>query len=115
MNIIFAGSPAPSAKILKRLHLDGINISLVISQPDKRSKRGSNADPSEVSIVAQELNLKTIKPLDLNDLDFKSLVQSLNVDFLVVSAYGKIIPKWLLEHPNKLPINIPHGSARLFL
>ena len=106
MNIIFAGSPAPSAKILKRLHLDGINISLVISQPDKRSKRGSNADPSEVSIVAQELNLKTIKPLDLNDLDFKSLVQSLNVDFLVVSAYGKIIPQWLLEHPNKLPINI---------
>lgn len=106
MNIIFAGSPAPSAKILKRLHLDGINISLVISQPDKRSKRGSSTDPSEVSIVAQELNLRTIKPLDLNDPDFKSLVQSLDVDFVVVSAYGKIIPQWLLEHPNKLPINI---------
>jgi methionyl-tRNA formyltransferase len=106
MNIIFAGSPAPSAKILKRLHLDGINISLVISQPDKRSKRGSSTDPSKVSIVAQELNLRTIKPLDLNDPDFKSLVQSLDVDFVVVSAYGKIIPQWLLEHPNKLPINI---------
>ena len=106
MNIIFAGSPAPSAKILKRLYLDGINISLVISQPDKRSKRGSSTDPSEVSIVAQELNLRTIKPLDLNDPDFKSLVQSLDVDFVVVSAYGKIIPQWLLEHPNKLPINI---------
>jgi methionyl-tRNA formyltransferase len=106
MNIIFAGSPAPSAKILKRLHLDGINISLVISQPDKRSKRGSSTDPSEVSIVAKELNLRTIKPLDLNDPDFKSLVQSLDVDFVVVSAYGKIIPQWLLEHPNKLPINI---------
>ena len=106
MNIIFAGSPAPSAKILKRLHLDGINISLVISQPDKRSKRGSSTDPSEVSIVAQELNLRTIKPLDLNEPDFKSLVQSLDVDFVVVSAYGKIIPQWLLEHPNKLPINI---------
>jgi methionyl-tRNA formyltransferase len=59
-----------------------------------------------VSIVAQELNLRTIKPLDLNDPDFKSLVQSLDVDFVVVSAYGKIIPQWLLEHPNKLPINI---------
>lgn len=106
MNIIFAGSPAPSAKILKRLHLDGINISLVISQPDKRSKRGSSTDPSKVSIVAQELNLRTIKPLDLNEPDFKSLVQSLDVDFVVVSAYGKIIPQWLLEHPNKLPINI---------
>ena len=106
MNIIFAGSPAPSAKILKRLYLDGINISLVISQPDKRSKRGSSTDPSEVSIVAKELNLRTIKPLDLNDPDFKSLVQSLDVDFVVVSAYGKIIPQWLLEHPNKLPINI---------
>jgi len=106
MNIIFAGSPAPSAKILKRLYLDGINISLVISQPDKRSKRGSSTDPSEVSIVAQELNLRTIKPLDLNDPNFKSLVQSLDVDFVVVSAYGKIIPQWLLEHPNKLPINI---------
>ena len=106
MNIIFAGSPAPSAKILKKLHLDGVSIKLVISQPDKRSKRGSSEDPSEVSIVAQELNLKTAKPLDLNDPNFKSLIQSIDVDFLVVSAYGKIIPKWLLEHPGKLPINI---------
>ena len=41
MNIIFAGSPAPSAKILERLCLDGVNIPLVITQPDKRGKRGS--------------------------------------------------------------------------
>jgi len=106
MNVIFAGSPASSAKILRKLHSDGINIKLVISQPDKRSKRGSKGDLSEVSKAAFELGLDIIKPLDLNNEELKKQILSLNIDFLVVSAYGKIIPEWLLKHPTKLPINV---------
>jgi methionyl-tRNA formyltransferase len=106
MNVIFAGSPASSAKILRKMHFDGIDIKLVISQPDKRSKRGSKQDLSDVSRTAEELGLKIVKPLDLNNEEFKKQILSLEVDFLIVSAYGKIIPEWLLNHPDKLPINV---------
>ena len=106
MNVIFAGSPASSAKILSKMHFDGIDIKLVISQPDKRSKRGSKQDLSDVSRTAEELGLKIVKPLDLNNEEFKKQILSLKVDFLIVSAYGKIIPEWLLNHPDKLPINV---------
>ena len=47
MNIAFVGSPQISAKILEKLHKDGFNIPLVISQPDKRKKRGQSVDLSE--------------------------------------------------------------------
>ena len=87
MNVIFAGSPASSAKILRKMHFDGIDIKLVISQPDKRSKRGSKQDLSDVSRTAEELGLKIVKPLDLNNEEFKKQILSLKVDFLIVSAY----------------------------
>ena len=106
MNVIFAGTPASSAKILKKMHSDGINIKLVISQPDKRSKRGSKEESSDVSKEANELGLDLIKPIDLNSKELKKLILSLNIDFLVVSAYGKIIPEWLLNHPTKLALNV---------
>ena len=106
MNVIFAGTPASSAKILKKMHSDGINIKLVISQPDKRSKRGSKEESSDVSKEANELGLDLIKPIDLNSKELKKQILSLNVDFLVVSAYGKIIPEWLLNHPTKLALNV---------
>lgn len=109
MNIIFAGSPAPSAKILERLCLDGVNIPLVITQPDKRGKRGSEKNPSEVSKAASKLNLNVIKPLDLEEHSFKELIGSVESDFIVVSAYGKILPTWLLEHPKFLSINIHYS------
>ena len=106
MNVIFAGTPASSAKILKKMHSDVINIKLVISQPDKRSKRGSKEESSDVSKEANELCLDLIKPIDLNSKELKKQILSLNVDFLVVSAYGKIIPEWLLNHPTKLALNV---------
>ena len=106
MNVIFAGTPASSAKILKKMHSDGINIKLVISQPDKRSKRGSKEESSDVSKEANDLGLDLIKPIDLNSKELKKMILSLNIDFLVVSAYGKIIPEWLLNHPTKLALNV---------
>ena len=109
MNIAFVGSPQISAKILEKLHKDGFNIPLVISQPDKRKKRGQSIDLSEVSTMARNLGLNTLKPLDLNDSAFRKKVEAIDIDFLVVSAYGKILPGWMLNVAHKMCINIHYS------
>ena len=77
----------------------------VISQPDKRSQRGNGKEPSPVSREALKLGIPTFKPIAL-DKSFKKEIDLLDFDFLLVSAYGKILPDWLLESPDISPINI---------
>ncbi|MBT4974111.1 MAG: methionyl-tRNA formyltransferase, partial [Gammaproteobacteria bacterium] len=77
----------------------------VISQPDKRSKRAGGKDPSSVSLMATNLGLPLFKPSKI-DNEFKEIISSIQCDFLVVSAYGKILPEWFLAHPDISSINI---------
>ena len=105
MKILFAGSPDSAAQILKNLAAQECEIVGVISQPDKRSKRGSKKEPSAVSAEATKLGIPLHNPESIDDA-FKQIIYPVNYDFLVVSAYGKILPDWLLEHPEVAPINI---------
>ena len=105
MKVLFAGSPESSAKILKSLINEGFDVVGAISQPDKRSKRGKGKEASPVSKEAFRLGIQTLKPVSLDE-SFKREVELLDFDFLLVSAYGKILPDWLLESPNIAPVNI---------
>jgi len=105
MKVLFAGSPESSAKILKSLINKGFEVVGAISQPDKRSKRGKGKEASPVSKEAFKLGIPTLKPVSLDE-SFKREVELLDFDFLLVSAYGKILPDWLLESPNIAPVNI---------
>ena len=107
MNILFAGSPQSSARILEFLFKkDDISVVGAITQPDKRSGRGKNLIQSDVSLNANVLGIRTFKPENLNTNEIKDEILSLEIDFLVVIACGKIIPKWLLKLPKISPINI---------
>ena len=107
MNILFAGSPKSSARILEFLFKkDDISVVGAITQPDKRSGRGKNLIESDVSLNANVLGIRTFKPENLNTQEIKDEISSLEIDFLVVIAYGKIIPEWLLKLPKISPINI---------
>ena len=107
MNILYAGTPNSSAEILKYLaQNDSINVKGVITQPDKAGKRGKKLNDSPVSLMANSYNLDLFKPHKLNNKDFKEKIKILEVDFLIVVAYGKILPKWLLELPSVSSINI---------
>ena len=107
MNILFAGTPNSSAEILKYLaQNDSINVKGVITQPDKAGKRGKKLNDSPVSLMANSYDLDLFKPHKLNNKDFKEKIKILEVDFLIVVAYGKILPKWLLELPSVSSINI---------
>ena len=110
MNILYAGTPNPSAKILKALcDNPSINVVGVITKPDKAQKRGNKLIQSPVSIEAQNRNLNIFKPYDLNALKLRQSIEALSVDFVVVAAYGKILPKWLLDLPKIMPINIHYS------
>ncbi len=105
MKILFAGSPNSSAEILQNLSNADCEVVGVISQPDKRTKRQGELEPTEVSAMAKELEIPLYKPNKLDE-QFKELILEVECDYLVVSAYGKILPDWLLNHPKIAPINI---------
>ena len=107
MNILFAGTPENSSQILKSLiNMENITIKGVISQPDKRGKRGSKLNESFVSKVAKESSIPIFKENDLNSKEFIDNINKLDIDLLLVVAFGEIIPDWLLSKPNLMPINI---------
>ena len=105
MKILYAGSSQSSAKILKALINNNHEIVGVISQPDKRSRRSKGLEPSHVSAVAETASIKVYKPFKLDEV-FKEKILSLDFDLLLVVAYGKILPKWLLESSTKISVNI---------
>jgi methionyl-tRNA formyltransferase len=78
----------------------------VLTKPDKRGKRGSKLHESEVAKTAAQFNLKVFKPESINEVDFKASIQCLNIDLIVVVAYGRLIPNWLLSFPKIMCLNI---------
>ena len=105
MNIIFAGSPSPSAEILSTLVNSPFNISLVLTQKDKRSSRNKREEPSEVAKFAESTNLPCIKIDSFCDQTINNIIKY-PCDVLVLSSFGKIMPKEILSHPKITPLNI---------
>ena len=110
MNILFAGTTFNSSKILNFLHeADEINVIGVITKPDKPGKRGSDLIESPVSTAARNADINLFKPEQLDCIDFKETISKLDIDILVVVAYGKILPEWMLNIPKIMPINIHYS------
>ena len=109
MRILYAGSPAPSAKVLDHLaQSESIEVVGVITQPDKRRKRRSAKEGSAVANVAEEHKLTILKPHRLDE-DFKESIKNIEFDLMIVSAYGKILPNWLLDKALIIPVNIHYS------
>ena len=108
MKILYAGSSQSSSLILEKLIAGSNEVIGVISQPDRRSKRGAPAEPSYVSSIAEKNGLIVYKPQNLDE-NFKKIILQLKFDILLVVAYGKILPEWLLKTPSKDSINIHYS------
>ena len=106
IRVIFAGSPHVSARILENLVLNkDFDLKLVISQPPKRKKRDAVIEDTEVTKVAKKNNISVINP-ERVDKDLKKILDKIEFDILLVTAYGMILPKWILEMPNSAAVNI---------
>ena len=95
MDIIFAGSPSSSGEILSSLVDSPFNISLVLTQGDKRSSRNKGEEPSEVAKFAESANLPCFKIDSFCDETINNIMKY-PCDILVLSSFGKIIPKEVL-------------------
>ncbi len=105
MRILYMGTPEISATALKGLIAAGLDIVGVISQPDKPRGRKYVLTPPETKVVALEHGIPVFQPATLKDEAFSSLLKELNPELIVVVAYGKILPKSVLEYPKHGCIN----------
>lgn len=109
MRILFFGTSTFAACILKYLINSGYQALGVVTQPDKPKGRGKKIVSPPVKKTAEEAVIPIFQPTSCKDPDFLNSVRSLEPDFLVVAAYGQILPGNLLGIPSQAPINV-HAS-----
>lgn len=111
MKIVFFGTWEFSASILRDISdYQDIDIALVVSQPDKPVWRSQEIVPTAVKSMALQKGLSIVQPERLkHNHEFLETLKAIAPDFLVVVAYGKILPQEVLDVPKYYPLNI-HGS-----
>ena len=111
MKIAFFGTWEFSRNILEWiLTYEDIEVNLVVSQPDKPVWRKKIMTPTPLKVLAEENNIPVLQPEKLkNNQEFFDELNKWNFDFIIVVAYGKIVPKEVLEASKYGAINL-HGS-----
>lgn len=110
MKIIFMGTPDFAKESLEAVYNAGHEILAVVTNPDKPKGRGMKMIASPVKEFAIEKNLEVYQPIKIRDnVEFIEKIKQLNPDVICVVAYGKILPKEILDIPPKGCINV-HGS-----
>jgi len=105
IKIGFAGTPEIAfAHFNHLLNSPDIDISFVLTQPNKKSGRG--LEESKTLFNDIDKNIPILQPENLNDQDTISTISKMKIDLLVVVAYGKILPDWVLEYPKFGCLNI---------
>jgi methionyl-tRNA formyltransferase len=107
--IVFAGTSSFAVPILQTLVDARYVISGVVTQPDKPAGRGHTLQPPPVKSRALQLHLPVHQPATLKNDEARRLFESLAPELLVVVAYGKLLPSWLLELPRHGAVNL-HAS-----
>ena len=108
--IIFMGTPMFAVPILKKLYQNGYQVSVVYTQPPKKSNRGQQLNISPVQGISETLGIDVRSPSYLNgNQEEINFINNLNADLAIVVAYGKIIPNEILSLTKKGFINI-HAS-----
>lgn len=110
LNILFMGTPDFAKESLEAVYNANYNIIGVVTNPDKPKGRGMKLIPSPVKEFALEKNIPVYQPLKVrNNTEFLEEINALNPDAICVVAYGKILPKEILDIPRFGCINV-HGS-----
>lgn len=109
MKILFMGTPDFARVILESLYDSGEEICGAVTQPDKPKGRGYKLIPSEVKVFAEEHGIPVYQPATMKGGAFTETLEELAPDMIVVAAYGKILPPYVLDYPKYGCINA-HAS-----
>lgn len=109
MRILFMGTPDFALFSLKALCEKGYDVVGVVTQTDKPKGRGYVLTPPPVKVYAIEQGIPVYQPTSLKTEEFASLLSEIDPELIAVVAYGKILPKNVLDYPKYGCVNV-HGS-----
>lgn len=108
LRVLFMGTPDFAVSSCKALY-EKTNLVGVVTQPDRPKGRGGKMAAPEVKVYATEIGIPVYQPQILKDGSFQSVLDELTPELIVVAAYGRILPEYILNHPRYGCINV-HGS-----
>ena len=115
MRLVFCGTPEFAVGTLEAVIEAGHEVCLVVTQPDRAAGRGMETQVGAVKGAAMRLGLEVVQPEKIkNNLEFREKLEGIaaepgGLDAILVVAYGRIIPGWMLDLPRYGCINL-HGS-----
>lgn len=110
MRLVFCGTPEFAVRTLEAVLAAGHEVSLVVTQPDRAAGRGLGLIAPAVKRLALARNLPITQPERIrNNEEFRNRLESIAPDAILVVAYGRIIPEWMLSLPRFGCLNL-HGS-----
>ena len=110
MKLVFCGTPKFAVGTLEAVIAAGHEVALVVTQPDRAAGRGMELHSSPVKRMAVERGIPVVQPEKIrNNVELRAQLESIAPDAILVVAYGRIIPQWMLELPKHGNINL-HGS-----
>ena len=110
MKLAFCGTPEFAVPTLEAVVAAGHEVALVVTQPDRAAGRGMEMQASPVKKTALARGLEVVQPERIkNNVEFRARLEAIRPDAILVVAYGRIIPGWMLELPRFGNINL-HGS-----
>jgi methionyl-tRNA formyltransferase len=108
VRVVFMGSPEFAVPCLRAL-AEHHDVALVVSQPDKPAGRGGQLTAPAVKLAAQQLGLPVIQPRSARTGELRDAMVASGAELAVVVAYGKILPRPVLDALPRGCINV-HGS-----
>ena len=110
MKILFMGTPDIAKITLEAIYKkDGVDIVGVVTQPDKPKGRGMKFVAPPVKEFAEANGIPVYQPQTLRDGAFQSVLDELSPDMIIVAAYGKILPHYVISYPKYGCVNA-HAS-----
>ncbi len=96
--IVYMGTPHYAKEILDTLiQAEDMEVSLVLTQPDRPVGRKKVLTPPPVKVLAEEYNIEVLQPNRLSDEGIEDAIKNAQPDFIVVAAFGQILPKSILD------------------
>ncbi len=110
MRLVYCGTPSYAVPTLRALAEAGHDLALVFSQPDKPVGRAGLVAATPVKIAAMDLGIPVAQPATLKrNEDLRAQLEAIKPDAIIVVAYGRILPQWILDLPRLGCVNA-HGS-----
>ena len=110
MRVVFCGTPEFAVPCLEALVRERFEVALVVSQPDRAKGRGLEVVPTPVKQVALANSIPVAQPEKIkNNEEFRAQLEAIRPDAIIVVAYGRIIPRWMIDLPPLGNINV-HAS-----